>query len=104
MQLLAPLSTLTLLLTTVVLGIVASPVEQSPRNAALEDRAAAALINRQCISPAQINLSGDPGLNSLNNLGHCGWKMWVACTSLAAGVCVIPCAEGGYVPSRPESI
>ena len=52
------------------------------------------LSGQTCRNPAQMNLVGDPGIN---NLGACGWKMWVACTGLAVGACVIPCAEGGYV-------
>ncbi|KAL6720010.1 hypothetical protein ACLMJK_001931 [Lecanora helva] len=93
MQLLARLAALSILLSSVIPGIIASPLEQSPNEAGeLQRRASQMMANRQCTSPAQINLVGDPGMNTL---GSCGWKMWVACTTLAAGVCLLPCAEGG---------
>lgn len=79
------------LLSTVVPGITASPVEQSANTNALEERAQRIASNMQCTNPAQINLLNDPGVT---DLGNCGWKMWVACLALAGGVCFVPCAEG----------
>lgn len=99
MHLLGPLTSLTLLFTTIVPSIVATPVEQSSNDAALEPRAgpgspAAIIGNRQCSNPAQINLLNDPGINAL---AGCGWKMWAACTAIAGGACFLPCLDGGYV-------
>ena len=95
MQLLARLAESILLLATIVPGIVATPVQESPNHAnELQTRAALQLSNRQCTVPAQINLVDDPGATKL---GSCGWKLWVACSALAVGVCVVPCAEGAYV-------
>ena len=92
MQILTSFASLTLIISTIAPGIVASPLDQSPANPRLDPRAGPVLLQRQCSSPAQINLANDPGNMEV---GHCGWKMWLACTSLAAGACIIPCAEGG---------
>ena len=85
--------------------IIASPLEEIAAvgyhqqrdvdaTSLIQERAAVIQSGQTCRNPAQINLDGDPGIN---NLGACGWKMWAACTGLAVGACVIPCAEGGYV-------
>lgn len=77
---------LALLFTTLVPGLLASPVETPSKD--LVDRASTLALG-SCVSPSQIDLSQS------QNFGTCNWKEWALCTSIAAGACFLPCDAGG---------